>query len=169
MKLLFGIFLLAFCCLTDFAQGADAEKDFEKNRLKYKLEKFAEGEDASSGYDYLVYSSKAGVVKIREIWSSSAGVSTYRAEDYFFRDGKLVALVKYTFAKKYYNTAKKGTKVQFKPVEKLYFTDSKLTGWTENGKTIPTTDARWQTSEKDALELARGVLETCKQLKEERN
>jgi hypothetical protein len=165
MKLLFAVLLFAFCAVANFAQVTSVESDFEKNKTKYKLEKLSEGEDATSGYDYLVYKNKDEIVKIREIWSSSA-VSTYRAEDYFFKDGKFVAYVKYTFAKKYYKTAIKGTNVPLKLVEKLYFSDSKLTSWIENGKTIPTNDKRWQEKENDTLERAKNQLEMYKLIKE---
>src|SRR5215208_5530097 len=143
MKFTFAVILLALCALANFAQDGAVEKDFEKNKLKYGLEKFSEGEDASSGYDYFVYKDKGKIVKVREVWSSLS-YKTYRAEDYYYKDGKLIALIKYTFDSKYYKTAEKGRNVPFKEVEKLYLTDSKLTDWTENGKTIPNTDKRWQ-------------------------
>jgi len=165
MKVVFAVFLFAFCGITSFAQETSVERDFEKNKSRFKVEKLSEGEDATSGYDYLVYKDKAEIVKIREIWSSSA-VSTYRAEDYFFKNGKLIALVKYTFGKPYYKTAIKGTNVPLKLVEKLYLTDSKLTSWIENGKAIPTTDKRWQEKETDTLESAKNQLEMYKLIKE---
>lgn len=166
MKLALAFVLIALFSVVGLAQNTSAETDFEKNKSKFTLEKFAEGEDASSGYDYLVYKNKTEIVKIREIWSSSA-VSTYRAEDYYFAGGKLIALVKYTFAKRYYNSAKKGNNIPLSLVEKLYLTDSKLTTWIEKGKTVPTTDARWKDKEKEILEAADGQLETYKRLKEE--
>jgi hypothetical protein len=165
MKLGFAVILFAFCCVAGFAQENSVEKDFEKNKAKYKVEKLTNGEDATSGYDYLVYKDKGEIVKIREIWSSSA-VSTYRAEDYFFKDGKFIALVKYTFDKRYFKSAIRGTNVPLKLVEKLYLTDSKLTNWIENGKIIPTTDKRWQEKEIDTLESAKNQLEMYKLLKE---
>jgi hypothetical protein len=164
MKLVFAVILFAFCCAANFAQDGNVEKEFEKNKLKYKLEKFAEGEDASSGYDYLFYKDKAQIVKVREIWSASYA-AIYRAEDYFYKDGNLIALVKYTFDKRYYKTAEKGTNVPFKLVERLYFTESKLTGWLLNGKPIPTGDKRWQEREKEALEAGKSQLENYNSLK----
>ena len=164
MKLVLALIVTAFCGVANFAQVSSIESDFEKNKTRYKLEKFAAGEDASSGYDYFFYKDKSQIVKVREIWSSLS-YSTYRAEDYFYKDGKLIALIKYTFAKKYYKTAEKGKNVPLKPVEKLYFTDSKLTGWTENGKTIEKTDNRWQEREKEALEAGKSQLENYNWLK----
>jgi hypothetical protein len=162
MKLVFALVLFAFCSLVNFAQ--DVEKDFDKNKAKYRLEKFSEGEDASSGYDYFVYKDKAQIVKVREIWSANYA-PTFRAEDYYYRDGKLIALVKYTFDKKFYKTAEKGRNIPLKLVEKLYFTESKLINWIENGKTIPTTDKRWSDREKEALEAGKSQLENYTWLK----
>ncbi len=167
MKLVFGLLLIAFCGLAGFAQnGNDVEAAFEKNKAKYKLEKFAEGEDASSGYDYLIYTKNGEVVKVREIWSSSYQ-PTFRAEDYFFKDGKLTAFVKYSFPKKYYKTSIKGANIPLKVVERFYLNGSRLISWTENGKTIPNTDQRWLETEKEILERARGQLETYQRFREE--
>ena len=166
MKFALAVFLIALYAGFNFAQDNLIEKDFEKNKPKFKLEKLAMGEDASSGYDYLVYKNKDEIVKIREIWSSSAN-PVYRIEDFFFKDDKLVLHIKYTFAKRYYKTAVKGINVPLKQVEKMYLTDSKLTMWLENGKMIPTTDAQWQDKEKEVLEAANSQLENYKFLKEE--
>lgn len=168
MKLGLSLFLITLSVVFTCAQDVSVEKDFEKNKVKFKLEKYSEGEDASSGFDYLVYKDKSQVVKIRQIWSSSAN-PVYRIEDYFFKDGKLIALAKYTFAKKYYKTATRGANVPLKQVEKLYLTDSKLTMWIENGKTIPNSDARWQEKEREVLEASKNQLENYEFLKEEGN
>lgn len=165
MKLLFGIFGLVLCAFAAVAQTDSVEREFEKNKAKYKLEAFAEGEDASSGFDYLYYKNKSEIVKLREIWSSSAE-TTYRAVDYFYKNGRFVALVRYTFPKKYYKTSISGANVPFKTTEKLYFTDSKLTRWIENGKEVPATDARWAAAEKNALESGIYYLENYSLLKE---
>lgn len=168
MKFVFAVFLIAFSCLGNFAQANDAEKNFEQNKSRFKLEKFAEGEDASSGYDYLVYTNKAEIVKVREIWSSLS-YAVYRVDDYYFKDGKLVALLKYSFPKKYYNAAKKGTNIPLTLTEKMYLNDSKLTTWIENGKTITNSDKRWNETEKAVLENATYKLENYRQFKEEQN
>src|SRR5215213_9300390 len=164
MKILFTVFMLTLCSIAGFAQGNSIEKDFERSKASYKLEKFSEGEDASSGYDYFVYKDKGKIVKVREVWSSLS-YKTYRAEDYYYKDGKLIALVKYAFDSKYYKTAEKGRNVPFKEVEKLYFTNSKLTEWIENGKPILNTDKRWQEREKEALEAGKSQLENYNWLK----
>ena len=70
MKLILVIFMLAFCFTANFAQTADFEADFQKNKAKYKLDIYSEGEDASSGYDYLVYKKGDEIGKVRVLWSS---------------------------------------------------------------------------------------------------
>ena len=168
MKFLFGIFLLAFCFTANFSQTTDFEANFEKNKTRYKLDIYGEGEDATSGYDYLVYKKGESIEKVRVVWSSLS-YTTYRIEDYYFKNGKLVALLKYSFAKKYYNAAKKGTKVPMKPTEKLYLTDSKLTSWTENGEAVAPTDQRWAETERQIIESANYIIEGYQRYKEESN
>ena len=165
MKFVLTIILTAFCCAAGYAQDTSIEKDFEKNRLKYKLEKFSEGEDATSGYDYFFYKDKGKIVKVRELWSSSVN-PTHRIEDYYYQNGVLVAYIKYTFDKKYYRSAEQGKTVPMKMVERLVLTDGKLTGWTENGKIVPATDKRWQEMETEAIESGKSQLENYNGLKE---
>lgn len=167
MKVISAIFITFICCAAGFAQAETTERDFEKNRLNYKLEKYAMGEDASSGYDYLVYTSKGSVVKVREVWSSLS-YTTYRVADYYFKDGKPVALIKYTFPKKYYNSAKKGAPVPLKVVERMTLSGSKLTNWTENGKIVPKNDARWSETETQIVESAGYLLEGYQNFKAEK-
>jgi hypothetical protein len=164
MRILFSLLLIGIFGLAGFAQGANVEANFEKNKARYKLDRFAEGEDSSSGYDYLVYTNKGKVVLWREIWSSLSH-STYRIDDYFYENDKLVAVLKYTFPKKHYRTAKRGVKVPLKLVEKMYFTDSKLTFWSENGEAIPESDARWRETEKNVPESAGYRLERFQDFK----
>lgn len=166
MKILLGLFVIAFCFTANFAQNANVEADFEKNKARYKLDIYSEGEDASSGYDYLVYVKGDEIGKVRVVWSSLS-YTTYRIEDYYFKNGKLVALVKYDFARKYYNSAKKGTKVPMKLTETLLLTDSKLTSWTEKGKTVPKTDSRWAETEKQIIESAGYIIEGYQRYKAE--
>src|SRR5688500_6026996 len=166
MKFVWAVILLGLFSGFNLAQDNVIEKNFEKNKVKFKLEKFSEGEDASSGFDYLVYKDKSHVVKIRQIWSSSAN-PVFRIEDYFFKNGKLATFARYTFAKKYYKTAVKGSNVPLKQVEKMYLTDSKLAAWIENGKTVPDSDKRWQEKESEVLEAAKSQLENYEFLREE--
>jgi hypothetical protein len=44
-----------------------------------------------------------------------------------------------------------------------------MTGWIENGKTIPNTDKRWNETEKSVLESAKYKLEGYQRFKEEGN
>jgi hypothetical protein len=166
MKFAVAVFCLVLFSGLSFAQNTSVENDFEKNKLKLKLERFSEGEDASSGFDYLIYKDKSQVVKIREIWSSSAN-STFRVEDYFFKDGQALLLFKYTLAKSQYKNAVRGKNVPLKLVEKLYLTNSKLTKWVENSKIIPITDKRWPDKEKEVLEATKSQLENYTFLKKE--
>lgn len=168
MKILFGILLLAFCFTANFSQTNDFEGDFKKSRSKYTLDIYSEGEDASSGYDYLVYKKGDQIVKVRVVWSSLS-YTTYRIDDYYFDDGKLVALFKYDFAKKFYNSAKKGINVLMKSTEKLYLIDSKLTNWTEKGKPVAQTDARWAETERQIIESANYIIEGYQRYLEEEN
>lgn len=153
------------CAGFCFGQDDAIEKDFEKNKSKYTREKFSEGEDASSGFDYLVYKDGAKIVKIRSIWSSSAG-PVPRVEDYYFADGKLVLFVRATLQKKYLKSAVKGTVVPLKTEERLWLKDDKLTSWNEKGKTIEATDKRWKEREKEALEAGKNELENYEFMKE---
>jgi hypothetical protein len=165
MKVILALLALAVFSGLCFAQDDAIEKDFEKNKSKYTREKFSEGEDASSGFDYLVYKDGSKIVKIRSIWSSSAG-PVPRVEDFYFADGKLVLFTRSTLQKKLLKSAVKGNVVSLKTEEKLWLKDDKLTVWIENGKTIDKTDKRWSEREKDALEAGKNELENYKFMKE---
>lgn len=164
MKLLFAIALVGFFSLITFGQNNSIASNFEKNKAKYKLEKFAEGEDASSGYDYLYYKNKDRIVKVRVIWSSSANPN-YWIEDYYFDGGKLIAFIKYDLAKKNYKNARLGRTVALKEAETLFLTKEKLNSWDEKGKAVPKEDARWNEKEKSVLENAENHLEMYQDFK----
>lgn len=168
MKFILLLCVFAFGFTANFGQTSNIDAEFQKNKAKYKLDIFSEGEDASSGSDYLVYKKGSEIVKVREIWSSLS-YTTYSIEDYYFKDGKIVAYAKYSFAKKYYNSAKKGTKVPMTLSETLFLTDSKLTAWAVNGKAVEKTDNRWTETETDINEKAKFILEAYQQYKAERN
>lgn len=165
MKVALALILLAVFSGLCFAQDDAIEKDFEKNKSKYTREKLSEGEDASSGSDYLVYKDGSKIVKIRSIWSSSAG-PVPRVEDFYFVDGKLVLWTKSTLQKKLLKKAVKGNNVALDTEEKLWLKDDKLTAWTEKGKTVDKTDTRWKDKEKEALEAGKNELENYKFMKE---
>lgn len=166
MKLVLILVLTAFGCVVNFAQ--DIEKDFEKNRLKYKLEKFSEGEDASSGFYYLYYRDKTEIVKMRMAWVSD-GMKEHDTYDYYFKNGKLILMVRYPRSKAQFKAAPQGKALLFAPDEKYYFTDLKLTKWIEKGKTVSPDDTRWKAKEKEILDEAGERLEYYKTLKEENN
>lgn len=166
MRIIFSIMLVGFFSLVAVGQKSSIASDFEKNKAKYKLEKFAEGEDASSGYDYLFYKDKDAITKVRVIWSSSANPN-YWIEDYYFNNGKLAAFYKYDLTKKNYKNARNGKTIPLKETESLFLTDAKLTAWTEKGKTVAKDDSRWSEQENDLLKKAGDHLEMYKTFKEE--
>jgi hypothetical protein len=166
MKIALAVILLACAAGLSYAQDVSVEKDFEKARLTLKMEKLGMGEDATSGYDYVVYTDNAKIVKIRSIWSSSAGPAP-RVEDYYFKDGRLVLYVKMTAQKRQLKELVKGRGVPLAAEEKLSLKDSKLTAWIEKGKTIPSSDARWNEREKQVLEMAKAELDNYQFLKAE--
>jgi hypothetical protein len=166
MKIALAVALMVLVSGLSFAQDLSVEKDFEKSRAKLKLEKFSMGEDATSGYDYLIYTDKAKIVKIRSIWTSSAGAAP-RVEDYYFRDGKLILYVKMPARKNQSKALVKGGNLPLVAEEKLYLKDSKLATWIEKGKAIPTSDNRWQNKEKEVLEMAKAELDNYQSMKED--
>jgi hypothetical protein len=166
MKIALAVILIAMFSCLNFAQDVSVEKDFEKNRPKLKLEKLSMGEDATSGYDYLVYTDKSNVVKIRSIWSSSTGIQS-RVEDYYFQDGTLILYVRMLAENRNLKQLVKGGNVPLVNEEKLYLKDSKLTAWIEKRKIIPAADARWNNKEKEILEMAKAELDNYQSLKQE--
>jgi hypothetical protein len=166
MKLLLTCILFALCSVANFAQDSSIEKDFEKNKGKFKLEKFSEGEDATSGFYYLYYKNKTAIVKMRQAWASD-GTKEHDTSDYYFKDGKLILMVSYPRSKKQFNGTSAGKYLLIEPEEKFYFTDSRLTKWIEKGKPVPIEDKRWKAKEKEVLEEANDQLENYKQLKED--
>lgn len=157
MKIILTLIFTLIISLSAFAQIDSVEKNFEKNKRNYKLTKFAFGEDASSGWDYLVYRQKTSTKKMRVIWSNYSSVTV---DDYYFEAGKPVLLVEYTPKKSQYKSLAKGLGITLKPIQKFYFTDSKLVKWIENGKEVPTTDVRWAEREKAVLASFEEQLET---------
>lgn len=166
MRIVLAAVLMALFSGLLYAQDSAAEKAFVKSRPKLKLEKFSEGEDASSGFDYLIYKNKAGVVKIRSIWS---GVDkTAKIDDYYYENGKPVLYVSMTFPKSRLKEVIRERTIPLTTVERLHLKYSKLTAWIEKGKTVSATDARWNQRETELLEQARGQLENYQSLKDEK-
>ncbi|MBX7171172.1 MAG: hypothetical protein K1X72_09450 [Pyrinomonadaceae bacterium] len=157
MKILFTLILSIFLSLNCLSQDSSIEKNFEKNRKSFFLTHFSVGEDASSGFDYLVYRQKTSTKKIRVIWSN---YSQATVDDYYFDAGKPVLLVKYEAKHNQYKSLAKGIILPLKTLEKYYFTNSKLISWFENGKPISNSDSRWAEKEKELLASFDEQLET---------
>ena len=147
------------------AQADAAEMNFTKNLKKYKLEKYAMGEDASSGYDYLIYKRGSNIVKIRTVWSSSANPAWW-VEDAYFEAGTPVLLVNLSVAKRQYRSVVRGARMVLPVKDKYYFKDDKLVKWIEKGKVVEATDPRWQQVEKDTLASAKDTLSFYPELKD---
>jgi hypothetical protein len=158
MKIKMFFILIAFLTVSALAQDSAIEKTFEKNKRSFSVTRFAMGEDASSGYDYVVYKKKLQVQKIRVIWSNAT--DSPRVTDLYFENGKPVLYVEFTAQRKQYQSLKKGLTVPLTLEEKLVFADSKLKTWTEKGKAISSADSRWAEKEKDALARFNDELET---------
>lgn len=148
MKIILSLFLLSFIGIAAFAQDSAIEKNFEKNKRSYFLTKFSIGEDASSGWDYLVYRQKTSTKKIRVIWSNYEKATV---DDYYYEFGKPVLLVKLSAQKSQYKSLAKGANLPLEAEEKFYFKDGKLVTWIEKGKTIQSTDSRWAEKEEEIL------------------
>jgi hypothetical protein len=156
--------MIALLSGAALAQKTAADTNFAANIKKFKVEKYAMGEDASSGYDYLVYKRGAEIVKIRTIWSSSANKKWW-AEDAYFESGAPVMLVKLALTKRQFNPVRRGSQIALPVNDKFYFKDAKLVKWIESGKIVATTDKRWAEVEKDAFASAKDALEFYPDLK----
>jgi hypothetical protein len=165
MKTTFTVILLLILTCFAVGQSNQVELEFEKQKGNLTLERLSMGEDASSGYDYLVYKNKGEIVKIREIWSSSSNDNPW-AEDYFFKNGFLVLFVRYSLTNKDFREAVKGRSLVLKTVEKLTLSDSKLSNWIEHGKVVPAGDPRWAEKEITILEQGKRQLDNYRFLKE---
>jgi hypothetical protein len=165
MKITLAFLMIALLSLAAAAQGVSADKSFAANIKKFKLEKYSVGEDASSGYDYLVYKRGSDIVKIRTVWSSSANPKWW-VEDAYFEAGKPMMLVKLSLTKRQFKSVVRGSQITLPVNDKFYFKNSKLVKWLENGKAVLTTDTRWAEIEKEAFMSAKDALEFYPELKE---
>lgn len=147
-----------------FGQPSQVEKDFESRRASYTFEHFSEGEDATSGYDYLFYKSGTKIVKIRSIWSASYS-KQLRVEDFYF-GGDLLLFRKFTAPSPQLNVLQKGKNAVLTPEEEFHFTGGKLTKWIVDGKAKSSTDANWTQTEKEILDQAKSQGDYYKWLKE---
>jgi hypothetical protein len=151
--------------LSAVAQSSPVEKDFESKKSRYTFEHFVEGEDATSGYDYLYYKSSGKIVKIRSIWSASYR-KTLRVEDFYFDGSDLVLFRKSTAAGRLLGTLKKGRNGLLAPKEEFHFAGGKLSKWIVEGKEKASGDSSWSQTEKEVLDQAKSQREYYKWLKE---
>jgi len=156
--------LLTLFTSSAVGQKSEVEKKFETNKSRYTREHFAEGEDASSGYDYLYYKSGSKIVMIRSIWSASWS-KELRVEDFFFDDDLL--FVRKTIAlKRQLGALKKGRNTLLTPKEEFHFVQRKLIKWIVGKKEMPTADLKWAETEKGILDQATSEYDNYKWLKE---
>jgi|SoiMethySBSTD1v2_1073268.scaffolds.fasta_scaffold27035_4 hypothetical protein len=152
--------------VSAFGQPASIEKHFQANIKKYSMEHFAEGEDASSGYDYLYYKDRQKIVKISSIWSASHSAEV-RVEDFYIDDGSFffrnsIAL------KKYLGALRKGKAAALNTINEFYFNGNKLTRWLSKGVEVRPTDSKWNTMEREILERLAAEIENYAWLKSEK-
>lgn len=160
---LFACLLISALCAL--AQPSQVEKDFESNKASYTFEHFAEGEDATSGYDYVFYKSGSTIVKIRSIWSAAFG-KELRIEDLYFDGRDLLLFRKFTGASGLLDSLKRGRNAVLTSKEEFHFAGGKLTKWIANGKAKSPSDLGWAKTESDVLDQAKSQREYYKWLKE---
>lgn len=166
MKTIFTFLFIALLSFSVFAQGETADKRFARDIKKFRLEKYAVGEDASSGYDYLVYKRAGKIVKIRTVWSSSANPDWW-VEDAYYEGGQAVLMVQLSVSKRQYKSIVRGSQLALPVKDRFVFKDSKLVKWTENGKAVPASDPRWAEMEKDVAATGKNTLEFYPEMKDQ--
>ena len=166
MRIAKVLILIALLSTLSHAQDLSIEKDFERERARLSVVRYAMGEDASSGFDYFVYKSRSrGVRKIRMVWNGGAGNDPY-AQDFYFKDGIPVLYVELLGNRKQVAAITRGRNTSLREVERLYLKDSKVTTWVEKGKLIPSSDPRWKEKETSVLEQFKEQLETYREYRE---
>jgi hypothetical protein len=166
MKTTLLFLLIALFSVTALAQGEAAEKNFARDIKKFKVEKYSMGEDASSGYNYVIYKRGAAIVKIRTIWSSSANPAWW-VEDVYYQGGQAVLMVRFSLTKRQYKAVVRGGQAALAVNDRYILKDAKLVKWTEKGRAVPASDARWAETEKDIVTSAKDTLELYPELKEQ--
>jgi hypothetical protein len=158
MKSVTALILIALLLNLSHARQGSVERDFERERRTLSVDRFAIGEDATSGFYYLVYKRRSEIRKIRSIWNGGCCNAPY-AEDFYFKDGQPILYVKLSLLKRQLRDAVRGRRIPLGVEEKLYLKDSKLMTWIDNGKTIPPSDPKWKEKERTVLEEFKGQLE----------
>ena len=165
MKTIFLLVWIAIAAMSVPGQTSQVERDFETKKAKFTFEHFAEGEDASSGYDYLFYKSGDKIVKVRSIWSASHS-KELRIADFYYDGTELLLFRNYTASDRLLNSLKKGRNGALIPKDEYHFAAGKLTKWISGGKAKTPDDAGWEQAEKEALEQAKTQREYYEWLKE---
>ena len=165
MKIALGLLLIAFVSMSGAAQSKRAEQNLPLPISQYKLEKYSVGEDATSGYDYLVYKKGKEIVKIREVWNGGAS-SKPVVRDFYYTGGVPVTYAELSLTKRQYRSVARGGQVVLPIVEKCYLKDMKVIKWMEKDKIVPSGDPRWAAKEKEVIEEANGMLEFYPTLKD---
>jgi len=165
MKKLFLVAWIVIVVVSAAAQTSQVERDFETKKAKFTVEHFVEGEDATSGYDYLYYKSGGKIVKIRSIWSASHS-KELRVEDFYFEGTDLLLFRKFTASERLLNSLKKGRNGVLVPKEEFHFSAGKLTKWISGGKSKSPTETGWEQTEKEVLDQAKTQREYYGWLKE---
>ena len=165
MKTLLLIAWIAIVAASASSQTSQVESDFESKKAKLTFEHFSEGEDATSGYDYLFYKSGDKIVKIRSIWSASHS-KELRIADFYFDGTELLLFRNYTASDRLLNTLKKGRNGVLAPTDEYHFSSGKLTKWISGGKAKVPGDPAWEQTEKEVLDQAKTQREYYRWLKE---
>lgn len=163
-KILLVLGLLLVSSAITFAQRNPTELNFDKNRTRYTREHFSEGEDASSGFDYVYFRSSKQFVMIRSIWSATH-TSELRIEDMYFEGGSLAFFRRSTARKNSLAGLKTGRSTGLSSKEEMTFDKGKLTRWIENGEPVTTSAASWPEAEKSTLDTARSWIASYADLK----
>jgi hypothetical protein len=163
MKKIVVVLVIFFASSTiTLAQPNSTELNFQKNRTRYSQEHFSEGEDASSGFDYVYFRNGKNIVMIRTIWSATY-TNELRIEDMYF-EGDLLALFRRSTArKKLLAVLKTGRSAALSSKEEMHFKKGMLARWIENGK--PVDKIFWPDAEKSTLEKAKGWINSYTDLK----
>ena len=165
MKLLVLLAWIVIVATSALSQTSQLERDFESKKAKYTFEHFAEGEDATSGYDYLFYKSGDKIVKIRSIWSASHS-KELRIADFYFDGTELLLFLNFIASNRLLNSLKKGRNGALIPTDEFHFTSGKLTKWITGGKAKAPDDFEWDKTEKQILDQAKSQRDYYGWLKE---
>lgn len=163
-KMLVLLVLVVASSTITFAQRTASELDFEKNRSRYTREHFSEGEDASSGFDYVYFRDGKKIVMIRSIWSASH-TRELRIDDMYFNGKELIFVRNSTAPKSSLSALKAGRSTGMTSKGEMHFEKGKLTKWIEGGKTMSPSALSWEEAEKSMLDNAKSFIENYADLK----